>query len=57
MKYNEHICKECRHMIYDVLGNARCAEKGTQIVSEYLPACLIFEGNSYGRKNKLEYDL
>lgn len=46
-KYNDHICKECQYLIFDVLANARCShpEKDAPIISEYLPACFRFLKN------------
>ena len=46
-KYNDHICRECRYMQFDILANARCTHPSKEgqapIVSEYLPACFRFK--------------
>lgn len=46
-KNNDNICKDCAYMVYDVMGEARCAhpEKDVPIISEYLPACFRFLKN------------
>ena len=55
---NDHICNECLHLVYDVIGNARCyyhvKDSGAPVVYEYLPACFRFKDRQISQLRRKE---